>query len=72
MSIPCVVARPLAQARRMLEEAGVTVAAVKETAPPRGAPSGPLRVLRQRETDAGLELTAGRSTPLVGENGLDD
>jgi hypothetical protein len=65
MKAPSVIARPLPEARAILEAAGAKVAAVAETRSPRGAPEGPLRVVRQRVTPEGVELVTTASVPLV-------
>jgi hypothetical protein len=65
MSIPSVLARPLSEARQMLESAGVTLLGVEQTAPPGGAPAGPLRVVRQRPAADGVCLVAAASVPLT-------
>jgi len=62
---PCVVARGLEAARRMLAEAGVTVLSVTRTSPPKGAAPGPLRVVRAREEAAGVHLLAAAETAPV-------
>ena len=66
MKAPSVIARELSEARRMLEDAGVTAAATTRTAPPGEAPSGPLRVVGQRETAEGVELVGAASVSLSG------
>lgn len=64
MSLPCVVGFSLAEARRILTQAGVVEIEVTETAPLGGPrPAGPLRVLRQRGTQRGLALLAAASIP---------
>jgi hypothetical protein len=65
MSVPCVLARTLAEARRILQSQGVPVLAIEETAPPHGRPAGPLRVVRQRVTGEGVQLVAAASVPLA-------
>ena len=65
MKAPSVIARPLPEARAILEAAGAKVAAVVETRSPKGAPGGPLRVVRQRVTPEGVELVTTASVPLV-------
>jgi hypothetical protein len=64
MSHPCVIARPLDGAQRMLREAGVTMVDVKQTMPPRGGPNGALRVIRQRAGSDGVEIVVAASAPL--------
>jgi hypothetical protein len=56
--IPDVLAYKLADAVRLAEECGFRVSR-RETAPPRGAGRGPLRVVRQQLAEDGqmLELT---------------
>ncbi len=61
MSASCVIGRLLSDAEAMLEAAGLRVALVKETRCPKAAPSGPLRVLRQRDLPDGVELVAAAS-----------
>ncbi len=63
-----VVGRPLEEARRLLEAAGVKLLNVLETRSPRGGPTGPLRVVRQRETAEGVVLTTAASAPLLGND----
>ena len=72
MSIPCVVARPLSEAKRVLEAAGILKATVAQTSPPQGAPAGPLRVVRQRSTSDGVELVVVGSVPLPERKDRDD
>ncbi len=72
MSIPCVIALPVGEARRMLEEAGVAVAGTVETGPPEGAPSGPRRVVGQRAREEGVELVVAASVALSGEEDNDE
>ncbi len=64
MSVPCVIAMPVEVAERMLREAGVTVIKARHTAPPRGGLRGPLRVVRQRTIQDGIELVVAASAPL--------
>jgi len=64
MTVPCVIARPLEAAERMLGEAGVTAVEVTRTGPPRRPLSGPLRVIRQRAAPGGVELVVAGSAPL--------
>ncbi len=64
MSIPCVIGRLLVDASALLEAAGARIAVVKETRCPKAAPSGPLRVLRQRDLPDGVELVAAASAAL--------
>jgi hypothetical protein len=66
MRAPSVIARELSEARRILEEAGAAGAATRRTAPPGEAPSGPLRVVGQRETAEGVELVVAASVTLSG------
>ncbi|MFB3880185.1 MAG: hypothetical protein ACE149_02925 [Armatimonadota bacterium] len=58
------IALPLAAAREAVREHGGALPAVKQTRPPRGAPSGPLRVIRQRSVAGSLELVVAASVPL--------
>jgi hypothetical protein len=70
MNTPSVVACQLPEAEAILEAAGLRVASVKETRCPKGAPSGPLRVVRQRQLPEGVELVAAGSVVLQeNENG---
>jgi hypothetical protein len=72
MRTPSLLARPLPEARRLLEAAGVPLVEVKHTAPPRGAPSGPMRVVRQRSASDGVYLVAAASVSLAeGEDSHD-
>ena len=67
---PCsVIARPLGDARLAVEEAGAEVREVKTTVPPRGAPSGPLRVVRERWEGGQVCLVAAASLPPREEEG---
>jgi hypothetical protein len=59
---PCVLARRLDAARRILAEAGVTVLSVTQTSPPKGPDSGPLRVVRAREEAEGVHLLVAAET----------
>jgi len=65
MNAPSVIARPLSEAQRILQAAGVQAVVTKQTSPPHGAPSGALRVVRQRLTSEGLELVVAPSAPLL-------
>jgi hypothetical protein len=65
---PSVVARPLTEARLLLEEAGVQVLSIVETAPPGGLPKGPMRVVRERWTAEGVHLVAAASIVLPGSD----
>jgi len=62
MSRPSVIALPLAEARRVLEEAGVTVAEITLTSPPGGDLKGPLRVVRERCSAKGVHLIVAAAT----------
>jgi hypothetical protein len=62
---PSVIARPLADARLLLDDAGVQVASVVETVPPGRPPTGPMRVVRERTTDEGVHLVAAASIVLA-------
>jgi hypothetical protein len=63
-SLPSVLARPLAEAERVLREAGVGAVEVRTTSPP-GAPrpAGPWRVVRQRDEKWGVQLVVAASVP---------
>jgi hypothetical protein len=64
MSRPSVIARPLAEARRILEATGAHEIAVKYTSPPsKPPPAGPQRVLRERVTSEGIELVVAACVP---------
>jgi len=65
MKAPSVVARPVAEARLLLEEAGVRVASISETAPPGGSPAGPMRVVQERQTEEGVHLVTAASIVLA-------
>ena len=72
MTSPCVLGRRLAEARQLLEAAGIAVVEVTETAPPRGeALTGPPRVLRQREVEGGVSLVVAASVPPPASAGRD-
>jgi hypothetical protein len=60
-----VIARPLAEARLLLEDAGVQLASIVETAPPGRPPAGPMRIVRERTTDEGVHLVAAASIVLA-------
>ena len=62
MTSPCVLARRLDAARRILAGAGATVLSVTQTSPPRGPGSGPLRVVRAREETEGVHLLVAAET----------
>jgi hypothetical protein len=64
MSAPCVIGQLLSDAEAMLEAVGLRVAHVSETRSPIAVPSGPLRVVRQREVRNGIELVAAASVVL--------
>jgi hypothetical protein len=67
--IPLLLARELPEAERLLREAGVETIEVKQTAPPRRKqPAGPLRVVRQRRLEQGVELVVAASMALRCEN----
>ena len=59
-----VIARSLPDARLLLEEAGVRVISITETAPPAGPLPGPMRVVRERRTEEGMHLVAAASIVL--------
>jgi hypothetical protein len=63
-SLPSVLARPLAEAERVLREAGVGAVEVRTTSPA-GAPrpAGPWRVVRQRGERWGVQLVVAASVP---------
>ena len=65
MKAPSVIARHLPEARAILEAAGAKVSGVAETRSPKGAPEGPLRVVRERVTPEGVGLVTTASVPLV-------
>lgn len=67
MKRPSVIARPLEEARRLLEEAGARAVEVVETGPPRGGPTGALRVVRERWTGEGVHLVVAASVVLAEE-----
>ncbi len=70
MTGPSVLARTATDARVLLEDAGARVLSVTETAPPRGAVSGPKRVVRERWTPEGVQLVvAGSLTLAEGDDG---
>jgi len=71
-AVPSVIGRRLAQAREILERAGVAVVAVEETRPPRAPLEGPRRVVRQRRTDEGLSLVVAASLTLPERNEEND
>jgi hypothetical protein len=69
---PCVLGLRLAEAQRRLEEAGIAVVRVTETAPPRGnVLTGPRRVLRQVAVEGGVSLVVAASVPPPGPEGND-
>ena len=72
MSSPCVLAHTLPEARRLLAAAGVRLLEIKQTAPPHGGPSGPLRVVRERATSEGVYLVAAASIALDEERDCHD
>ena len=64
MSRPDVLGLPVEEAQRLLADAGVPEVTVTETAPPGGRkPAGPWRVVRQRETEHGVELLVAATFP---------
>ncbi len=65
MNRPSVIARFPEEARLVLEEAGLAVAAVACTAPPGGGPGGPRRVVRERWAPQGVELVVAASVGLA-------
>lgn len=58
------VALPLAEAERLMAEAGVRVVEVTRTAPPGGGPGGPLRVVRERWSAEGVHLVVAAAVPM--------
>jgi hypothetical protein len=72
MNRPSVIALPIGEAREVLDEAGVGVAATIQTGPPGGPPPGPPRVVRERGTEEGVELVVAASVTLSGEEDNDD
>ena len=72
MTIPCVIALPLDAAQRLLRDAGVSAIGVTRTGPPRGGPIGVLRIIRQRATDAGVELVTSASVSLADREACHD
>jgi len=63
---PVVVALPLEEAKEVLDALGIAVVEVAETRArdpaPTGAPSGPLRVVRERYSPDGAHLVTARAT----------
>ena len=57
MKTPSLIALPLEEAKEALRQAGVSLVEVAHTAPPRGAPGGPARVVRERYSPEGAHLT---------------
>jgi hypothetical protein len=64
MITPRAIALPMEAAQRLLRQQGETAIAVRQTRPPRGEPSGPLRVIRQLTSGGGVELVVAASIPL--------
>ena len=62
---------PLAEAERVMAEAGVRVVEVTRTAPPGGAPEGPLRVVRERRSAEGMHLVVAAAVPMPEAKGGD-
>lgn len=81
MSVRSVIALSLAEAKEMLERAGVAVVEVAETSSPglapasggraQGRPRGPLRVVRERYSAEGAHLVVAAAVPLPAEEGSD-
>jgi hypothetical protein len=85
MIVRSAIALPLAEAKEMLERAGVAVVEVAETRPPeagkppgvapvrcaQGRPRGPLRVVRERYSADGAHLVVAAAVPLPAEEGSD-
>jgi hypothetical protein len=65
MTPPCVIGRRLPQGEAILEAAGVRIALLRETRPSKGAPRGPLRIVRQRQIAGGVELVTAAALPLI-------
>ena len=63
MKAPSVIGRLLPDAFEILEQAGIRVIETIRTSAPRGAPSGPLRVIRERARTEGVELVVAASVP---------
>ena len=63
MKAPSVIGRLLPDAREILKQAGIRVIETTRTSAPRGAPSGPLRVVRERPCPEGIELVVAASVP---------
>lgn len=70
MTGPSVLARTATDARVLLEDAGARLISITETAPPRGAASGPKKVVRERWTPEGAHLVVAASITLAeGDDG---
>jgi len=63
MTTPSVIGRPLAEAQRLVCQAGLQVT-ITHTSPPASPPSGPRRIIRQRLLPEGVELVVAASVPL--------
>jgi hypothetical protein len=63
MKAPSVIGRLLPDALEILEQSGIRVIETTRTSAPRGAPSGPLRVVRERSRPEGIELVVAASLP---------
>ncbi len=73
MSAPCVVGRLLADATRILAQAGVGEVVIQRTAPPRPLPpAGPPRVVRQRQLTSGVSLLVAATLPAPREGDSHD
>jgi hypothetical protein len=57
MKRPSLIALPLPEATRALGQAGIGLVEVIHTAPPGGRPGGPERVVRERYSAEGAQLT---------------
>ena len=67
MSAPSVIAMRLDEAKRLLWQAGLSVVEVQRTAPPRGGPGGPERVVRERHAAEGVYLVVAAGVVGPGE-----
>jgi hypothetical protein len=71
MTAPCVIAQPLPEAERLLRQAGVEVS-ILHTSPPGNAPSGPLRVIAQRNLPTGVGIVVAASIQLAEDQHVRD
>ncbi len=69
MSRLLAIGRTLAEAERLLAGAGVELLGVEVTRPPGDAPTGPLRVIRERWEEGGIRLLVAPSVALREERG---